>query len=61
MKRRKGCQGTCIKDTWANPEGCRIERGRWGWVGCREVVGEKWRQLYLNNNKKKRKKRTIKK
>ena len=25
--------------------------GRWGWLGWEGVVGEKCRQLYLNNNK----------
>ena len=29
----KGCQGTCIKDTWTKPKGDRIEGGRWGWLG----------------------------
>ena len=31
------------------PKGGRFEGGRWGWRG---VVRGKWRQLYLNNNKK---------
>ena len=31
----------------------RIEGGRWEWVGWRKVVAGKWRQLCLNNNKKK--------
>ena len=48
----KGHQGTCRKDTWTKPKGGRIEGGRWGWVGWEGVVGRKWRQLYLNNNKK---------
>ena len=26
--------------------------GKWGWLGWGVVVGEKCRQLYLNNNKK---------
>ena len=34
-----------------------IENGRQGGVGWRVLDGGKWRQLYLNNNKK-RKKRT---
>ena len=25
---------------------------RWGWLGRGKVGVEKWRQLYLNNNKK---------
>ena len=54
----KGCQGTCIKDTWTKPKGVRIEGGRWGWLG-QEVVRGKWRQLYLNNNKKNVKKKNI--
>ena len=52
-KKGKGCQGMCIKDTWAKPKGGRTEGGRWGWVGQGKVVAGKWRQLYLNNNKKK--------
>ena len=34
-------------------QGGRLNGGRWGWVGQEEVVGWKWRQLYLNNNLKK--------
>ena len=33
-ERRKGCQGTSIKDTWTKPKGGRIEGERWechGW------------------------------
>ena len=30
----------------------RMEDGRQGWVGQGKVVERKWRQLYLNNNKK---------
>ena len=32
----------------------RVEGGEVGWLGRGRVVGGKWRQLYLNNNKKKR-------
>ena len=39
-ERGKGCQGTCIKDTWTKPKGGRMERGRWGWVGLGELMGE---------------------
>ena len=35
-------------------KGGRIEGQRWVWVGQGKVVVEKWRQLYLNNNFKKR-------
>ena len=35
----------------------RIKGGKWGWLGWRR---EEWRQLYLNNNKKKLKKRNAK-
>ena len=52
--RAKGCQGTCTKDTWTKPKGSRIEGGRQGWLVLGAVVGEKWRQLYLNNNETKR-------
>ena len=34
-------------------KGGRIKGGKWGWLGWRR---EEWRQLYLNNNKKKLKK-----
>ena len=44
--------GTCIKVTWAKLKWGRIEVGRWGWLGWGGVVGGKWRQLYLNINKK---------
>ena len=31
VKRRKGCQGTCIKDPWTTPKARgRIEGRRWG-------------------------------
>ena len=41
-----------MKDTWTKPKWGRI-RGRSG-DGCGGVVvGEKWRQLYLNNKIKK--------
>ena len=42
--KEEGFSGTCIKDTWTKPK----------WVGSRVGggVGEKWGQLYLNNNKK---------
>ena len=56
-KNGKGCEGTCIKDTWTNPKVGRIEGGRWAWVGWGRGVGRKWRQLYLNNNKEKYSKR----
>ena len=49
-KRGKGHQGTCIKYPWTKPKGSRIEGGRQGWLVLGGVVGEKWRQLYLNNN-----------
>ena len=41
------------KDPWTEPKGLRIEGRRWGWVGQGRAVAGKWRQLYLNNNKKK--------
>ena len=43
---------TYIKDTWTKPKRGRIKGGTWGWLGRGEVVEGKWRQLYLNNNKK---------
>ena len=51
---RKGSQGTCIKEPWTKPKGGRIEGGRWRWVGWGEAVVGKWRQLYLNDNKKRK-------
>ena len=33
----------------------RIKGGRWGWLGLGGVMGGKWRQLYLNNKKLKKK------
>ena len=50
-------QGTCIKDPWTKPKGCRIEGGRWGWVEQGRVRGRKWRQLYLNNIEKRKEKK----
>ena len=44
------------------PRGYGIDGGRWAWVGQGKVVVGKWRQLYLNINKKKeRKKRKLNK
>ena len=43
----KGCQGTCIKDTWTKPRG-RVEvgeRGGFGWGG-----GEGWGENAGNCN-----------
>ena len=47
----KAFSGTCRKDTWTKPKTGRNKGGRWGWLGVRGVVGRKWRQLYVNNNK----------
>ena len=44
--------GTSIKDTWTKPKASRIKGRKWGCLGWGGVVGGKWRQLYLNNNKK---------
>ena len=47
--------GTSIKDTWTKPKGGKIKGGEWQcWGGGSD--GGKWRQGYLNNNKKKLKK-----
>ena len=51
-KKGEGFSGTTIKDTWTKPEWGRIKGGKWGWLGWEGLVGRKWRQLYLNNNKK---------
>ena len=31
-KKGKGCQGTCIKDTWTKSKEGRIKGGKWGWL-----------------------------
>ena len=54
-KKGKGHQGTCIKGPWAKPKQGKIKGVRWGWVGWVKVVAGKWRQLYLNNIKKRKK------
>ena len=46
----EGFSGRCTKDTWTKPNRGKIKGGEWGWLGWREMVGVKWRQLYLNNN-----------
>ena len=49
----KGHQGTCKKDPWTKTtEGVGSRVGGGGWVGKGRVMGEKWGQLKLNNNKK---------
>ena len=48
----EGFSGTYIKDTWTKPKRGRIKGGKWGWLGSGGVVGGKWRQLFLNNDKK---------
>ena len=47
-----------MRDTWTEPRRGGIEGGRWVWVGWGKVVVGKWRQLYPNINKKKKKKVT---
>ena len=49
-------QGTCIKDTWTKPKGVGSRLGgRMGGAGVHGGVKmEKWKQLYLNNNKEER-------
>ena len=57
----EGFSGTRIKDAWTKPKwvGSRVGSGD-GWlVGAEGVVGGKWRQLYLNNNKKVKKKKPL--
>lgn len=56
-RRKKGAdyQGTSTKDPWRKPKVGRIKCGMWGWVGQGRMLGEKWRELYLNNNKNKQK------
>ena len=55
----EGFSGTTLKDTWTKPRG--VESGEVGgddW-GRGRVLGGKCRQLYLNNNKIKIKKRKL--
>ena len=33
-----GFSGTCIKNTWTKPKGCRIEGGMWRYLGLWGVV-----------------------
>lgn len=43
-----------MKDTWAQPKGDSIERGRRRWLGLGGVLGDgEWGQLFLNNKKEK--------
>ena len=51
-KKGRGHKGTYLKDPWTKPKWGRMEDGRWGWVEQGKVAVGKWRQLYLNNNKK---------
>ena len=51
-KKGKGHQEICIKDPWTKPKKGSIEGETWGWVRQGKVVVGKWRQLYLNDNKK---------
>ena len=48
----EGFSGISIKDTRTKPRRDGMRGGRWGWLGWGAVVEGKWRQLYLNNNKK---------
>lgn len=49
-RKGKGCQVTCLKDTWPKPKQGTIQGGKWGWVEREGVVRGKWRQQYLRNN-----------
>ena len=49
--RGEAFSGTTIKDTWTKPRGVGSRVGR-GEAGVGGVVGGKFRQLHLNNNKK---------
>ena len=54
-KKGKGHKGTYMQDLWTKTtgEGLRVGGGSgWGGVGCGKVVAGKWRQPYLNSNKK---------
>ena len=52
-ERREGLSGNPYKGPMAKDNRGRIEgRGWWVGVGQGKVMVGKWRQLYLNNNKK---------
>ena len=46
--------GTCLQDTWTKQKGWEV-----GMAGVGGSDGGKWRQLYLNNNFKKREKKEV--
>ena len=50
----EGLSRNMYKGHMDKAKGGRIEGGRQGWVGWGWVVRGKWRQLQLNNNKKKK-------
>ena len=50
--------GKMYKGHMDKANGDRIKDGRWGCLRWGGVVGRKWRQLYLNNNKKRLQKKT---
>ena len=49
----EGLSETCIKDPWTKPNGGLDQGWEMGMAGVEGSDGEKWRQLCLNNNKKK--------
>ena len=49
---RRGVFRSYYKGHMDKTKGGRIEGGRWSWVAWVGVEREKWRQLYLKNNKK---------
>ena len=51
-KNREGSSKNMYKGQVDKAKGGRSEGGRWRWVRLGDVVGAKWRQLYLNDNKK---------
>ena len=55
-KKREGLSKNMHKGHMDKAKGGGIEGGRWGWLGSGKWWGEKWRQLYLNNNKKEKEK-----
>ena len=52
----KGFFRNIYKGHMDKTKGGRFEGRRWGWLGWGKWWGEKCRQLYLNNNKRKLKK-----
>ena len=54
-KRGKGCQGTCIKDTWTKPKGCRRKME----TTVLKQQFKKFKRKKIKNKKQKQKKNNV--